>query len=742
GEYYDVLQKNRLPLINLFDDNLTNNDDTQKIVHPSDEITQLVDIIKAMLGSMDDGEISVSAYDTAWVALVQDVNGSGRPQFPSSLDWIVNNQLPDGSWGDPFIFSAHDRIMNTLACIIALTSWSTHPSKCQQGLTFLKENISKLEDEDVEHMPIGFEVAFPSLINMARMLKLEVPKDTPAMKEIYARRNLKLTKQEIMHKVPTTLLHSLEGMPDLEWEKLLQLQCQDGSFLFSPSSTAFALMQTKDEKCLQYLTNIVTKFNGGVPNVYPVDLFEHIWVVDCLQRLGIARYFKPEIKDCVEYIYRYWTNDGICWAKNSNVQDIDDTAMGFRILRMHGYEVMPDVFRQFEKDGTFVCFAGQSTQATTGMFNLYRASQVRFPREKILDDAKKFSYNYLKENRSKNKLLDKWIMAKDLPGEVGYALTIPWYASLPRLETRYYLEQYGGDDDVWIGKTLYRMHKVSNNVYLRMAKLDYNNCQALWYVDFGIKQFGTRDDTRLLVAYYLAAASIYEPERSKERESWTKTTILVDTISEFFDSPQLSKEDRRAFVDEFRDKSTSRKHSMLQRNEESWHEVMVALQGTLLELASNALLVHNQDTCLQFHHAWEMWLMRWQDGEGVAVLAELIVQTINITAGRWVSVELFAHPQYQRLSTVTNNLCMELVKFHNSKENGTTRCDNRSTSTTIDSKMQELLQLVLSDAPHDDLDRDVKHTFLTVAKTFYYKAYFDPNTINVHISKTLFEVVT
>lgn len=68
---------------------------------------------------------------------------------------------------------------------------------------------------------------------------------------------------EVLHKVPTTLLHSLEGMPDLEWEKLLKLQCKDGSFLFSPSSTAFALMQTKDEKCLQYLTNIVTKFNGG-----------------------------------------------------------------------------------------------------------------------------------------------------------------------------------------------------------------------------------------------------------------------------------------------------------------------------------------------------------------------------------------------------------------------------------------------------------------------------------------------
>lgn len=69
--------------------------------------------------------------------------------------------------------------------------------------------------------------------------------------------------KEIMHKIPTTLLHSLEGMRDLDWEKLLKLQCQDGSFLFSPSSTAFAFMQTGDNNCLEYLRNVVKRFNGG-----------------------------------------------------------------------------------------------------------------------------------------------------------------------------------------------------------------------------------------------------------------------------------------------------------------------------------------------------------------------------------------------------------------------------------------------------------------------------------------------
>ena len=39
--------------------------------------------------------------------------------------------------------------------------------------------------------------------------------------------------------------------------------------------------------------------------------------------------------------FRYWEKEGICWARNSEVQDIDDTAMGFRLLRLYGHEVSP-----------------------------------------------------------------------------------------------------------------------------------------------------------------------------------------------------------------------------------------------------------------------------------------------------------------------------------------------------------------------------------------------------------------
>lgn len=106
----------------------------------SNEIKKRVDTIKSLLECMNDGEISISAYDTAWVALVEEEENVGntgssirRPQFPESLRWIADNQLLDGSWGDPEIFSAHDRIISTLACVVALKSWGLHPDKCKMG---------------------------------------------------------------------------------------------------------------------------------------------------------------------------------------------------------------------------------------------------------------------------------------------------------------------------------------------------------------------------------------------------------------------------------------------------------------------------------------------------------------------------------------------------------------------------------------------------------------------------------
>ncbi|KAJ7552056.1 hypothetical protein O6H91_06G040000 [Diphasiastrum complanatum] len=143
------------------------------------------------------------------------------------------------------------------------------------------------------------------------------------------------------------------------------------------------------------------------------------------------------------------------WARENPVHDVDDTCMGFRLLRLHGYDVSPKCIEHFRSDGKFYCFAGESQHGVTEILNLYRASQVRFPGETILEESHAYSKTHLANALQNKDAFDKWAFKKDLEGEVEYALKYPWHRSVPRLEARNYIEQYG-PKDLWLGKTMYR----------------------------------------------------------------------------------------------------------------------------------------------------------------------------------------------------------------------------------------------------------------------------------------------
>ncbi|KAJ7950513.1 Copalyl diphosphate synthase [Quillaja saponaria] len=716
----------------------------------TNEIKKYVEAIKSMLESVGDGGVKESAYDTAWVALVEDVNGSDSPQFPSCLEWIANNQNPDGSWGDRQVFLSYDRILNTLACVIALTRWNVHPDKCEKGMAFFNQNISKLKTENPENMLAGFEISFPALLEKARSLNIEIQdQHSSVLDDIFAQRDIKLKRipMELLHQVPTTLLLSLEGIPDLDWEKLLKLQSFDGSFFFALASSAFAFIQTKDEKVLSYLNGVVQKYKGGVPFVYPLDTFEHLWVVDRLERLGISRYFQHEIKERLNYCYRYWTDKGIGSTRDSDIPDLDDTAMAFRLLRLHGYDVSTSAIQHFEKDGEFFCYPGQSSEGVTVMLNTYRASQVIYHGEKILEKAKQFTGNYLRTQRAANRLLDKWVMTKDLPGEVCYALDIPWYGSLPRIEARFYIEQYGGADVVWIAKTLYRMPYINDDLYLELAKLDYNNCQAIhrkewdniqrWYQELKLAEFGLSREN-LLLEYFLAAASIFESNRSTERLAWTKTAILIKAIRSNLDN----EESRRAFAQEFNNSiSAPSIANLLERSlntSDKEQRLSAALVKTILNLSLDIRVAHGHEVKHNLYQAWRRWLSRRQrEGNRYEGEADLLVQTINLSAGNLLTDE--SNEEYQRLVELTDRVCSQLRYYKNDKKSDSNGSSN--TTPEIESDMQELLQLVLQSSSDGIHKSNVKNTFLVVAKTFYYAAYCLPETINFHIGKVLFESV-
>ncbi|KAL3818448.1 hypothetical protein ACJIZ3_004353 [Penstemon smallii] len=698
--------------------------------------------INKILSSIGDGRISVSPYDTAFVALIKDLDDNDVPQFPSSLEWIAENQLLDGSWGDEVYFCAFDRIVNTLACVVALKSWNIHGDKSEKGISYIKKNVSKLENANAEHMTCGFEVVFPALLQRAQNLGIEgIPYNDPVIREIYAARDQKLKRipKEMLHNVPTSLLFSLEGLQDLDWEKLLKLQSTDGSFLTSPSSTAFAFMETKDQNCLKFIKNTIEIFSGGAPHTYPVDIFARLWAVDRLHRLGISRFFEPEIRNCLSYIYSFWTKNGVFSGRNSEFCDIDDTSMGFRLLRLHGYNVTPEVFKNFKNNDKFSCYGGQIIESPSPIYNLYRASQVLFPGEKILEEAKNFSYNFLHERVANNQVLDKWVISNHLADEISNGLNMPWYSSLPRVEARFYLEHYGGATDVWIGKTLYRMPDISNNAYLELGRLDFNRCQEQhqiewtymqeWYESIcSFEEFGiSRED--LLIAYFLATASIFEPERSNERIAWAKSQIISKIITSFYNKETTSLEQKVAFLSNF-----SNSINGLGRTN-SYDRA----QGRISILLADALLQFLEgfegSISRQLKDVWVEWLKTLHNE--MANDAELLVTTLNICSGRASTEEILSHHEYKYLANLTNKICHRLSEYQNKKVNIAKKSGIKDME--IDEDMQRLVQLVLEES--DGINRNTKQTFLQVAKTFYYVAYNDAEKIALHICKVLTEPV-
>lgn len=92
-----------------------------------------------MFGKID---LSVSSYDTAWVAMVPTNMGSPnhhQPSFPTCLEWIMENQKADGSWGlnpsHPSLIK--DSLSSTLACVLALQKWEVGEQLVQKGTIFL-----------------------------------------------------------------------------------------------------------------------------------------------------------------------------------------------------------------------------------------------------------------------------------------------------------------------------------------------------------------------------------------------------------------------------------------------------------------------------------------------------------------------------------------------------------------------------------------------------------------------------
>ncbi|PKA53594.1 Ent-copalyl diphosphate synthase 2 [Apostasia shenzhenica] len=283
------------------------------------------------------------------------------------------------------------------------------------------------------------------------------------------------------------------------------------------------------------------------------------------------------------------------------------------------------------------------------------------------------------------------------------------------------------------------MPYVSNNLYLELAVADFRHCQEIhqlellglkrWLEESWLEKYSVTEKS-LTRAYFLAAASIFEPRRSGERLGWARTAVLAESIASFFRCCPCSSEAPRNFLEVCR---WGRK-----RRFEGLVEPVIDLLAGAPEWRRR-MRMPAQRFRQGLRRAWEEWATRWAEVEedhGRLVSAEgatavLLVRTVELCAGRIEPKTGLARLEFDRLAGLLDSICGRLQSC---------ALEGSIIEKMIELEMQELVKCVL-ESSSKGLNRETKQTFLAIAKSYYYTAYCPIETLNNHISKVLFEPV-
>ncbi|CAH9085870.1 unnamed protein product [Cuscuta europaea] len=253
-------------------------------------------------------ELSVSPYDTAWVAMIPSSHSPEIPRFPECLDWVVSNQNQDGSWG---LLNVHpmflkDVLLSTLACVLALKRWGIGEEHINKGLLFIESNFTSAADRS-QITPTGFDIIFSGMLDCLNALSLKLHLDPKILNELLQRRDVELHRcmGSSSKDLEAYLAYVSEGLGLVQdWKMVMKYQMKNGSLFNSPSTTSAALIYHHDPDCLRYLHSVLERCGNKVPTIYPLDVYSRLCVVDNIEKLGISRHFNEEIRNVLDETYR------------------------------------------------------------------------------------------------------------------------------------------------------------------------------------------------------------------------------------------------------------------------------------------------------------------------------------------------------------------------------------------------------------------------------------------------------
>ncbi|XP_024005035.1 (E,E)-geranyllinalool synthase isoform X2 [Eutrema salsugineum] len=507
--------------------------------------------------------VSPSAYDAAWLSMIEEDNDVGdgelRPMFGECLDWIMCNQnAGEGFWGNSGgytpVADAGDKdeedlytLASTLACVVALHKWNIGCLHLHAGKRYIERRtemiIRKYSNEDGSY-PRWFVIKFTGIIELAQQLGLHFvfsSRCIEMIKDVFYERQDILKRENLVDDCNhSPLLAYLEILPSTLYVENLEdiiiksLGNIDGSLFQSPSATASAFMLTRNPKCLAYLQNVVQRCPNGVPQKYPLnEELIKLSMVNVIENIGLGEFFGREIEHVVQQVYSYGEEYVERMPISCLADKLHKDSLAFRMLRMRGHTVSPRSFCWFLNDQeTRNHFERNIDSFFFVILSVYRATDLMFPGEHELEEAREYTRHLLEQSRFINKKM------------VKHELSTPWIARLKHLDHRMWIEDKNSTF-LSIGKASFlRLHSPYSDKLTHLAARNFEFRQAIyrreleelttWVKKWGLNDIGFGRE-KTTYCYFATVTSLPFESAIKVGKLTAKIGILITVADDFFD---------------------------------------------------------------------------------------------------------------------------------------------------------------------------------------------------------------
>ncbi|GLT83141.1 hypothetical protein SLE2022_014500 [Rubroshorea leprosula] len=263
----------------------------------------------------------------------------------------------------------------------------------------------------------------------------------------------------------------------------------------------------------------IEKLTGDVKAMLVEEVHElaKLELIDSVTKLGLSELFEEGIQKALKRVAVSAQNrqDGLN-------DDLYSVALRFRLLRQYGYQVSQDMFSDFlDENGTF---AKSDWVDVKGLLELFEASCLSLEGEDILDEAKDFSKEILKNVSS--------TLEGDLAKQVAQSLELSSQRRVQWFDVKWNINTYERAKNI-------------NPSLLELAKIHFNTVQATlqkdlretsrWWSNLGLMKDLSFARDRLAECFLCAVGVAYEPQYSNFREWLTKAITLILIIDDVYD---------------------------------------------------------------------------------------------------------------------------------------------------------------------------------------------------------------